>query len=455
MHFFKKRLDTQSKVLLKNSSWVFFSNLFSTGLAFLRGIVIARGLGAELFGIYTVAVAFIATVQEIFNLNLGAAVIRFGSQYLSAGRNDKVVSILKLSLISSAIASAVAFIAVAVLTALKYDSFIKQPGLTWFVLLYTVAASSIFFNQVSRGALRLFFRFKTNAIIQMIMDIAEFALIVSALFFYPGNLSVFMIAIIVSRFINGVVPNIAGFRELGPQLRSSAGAGIKLIKDQFSEIRKFVITNSITKTLQSLINTGDVLILGVFTSSPVQAAYYAVGKKLAYSLLTLTDPLVTSIYPQLCKLRDENKIKEISNMLFRLTALAAIPSALFLVIAFSLGDWIMKVVFGAEYAAAGPVFSILTAAALINAVFFWIQPLLQAIDLLGMRLLTYATGIVIGLGAALFLVPRYGAEGMAFAIIAMNLVMPAMFLYFAIKKLRSESLFQHASNKPADHAEED
>jgi O-antigen/teichoic acid export membrane protein len=86
MNFLRKNLDTQSKTLLKNSSWVFISNLVGAGLAFLRGIVIARGLGAELFGVYTLIVAFIITVQEVLNLNLGAAVIRYGSQYRSENK---------------------------------------------------------------------------------------------------------------------------------------------------------------------------------------------------------------------------------------------------------------------------------------------------------------------------------------------------------------------------------
>jgi PST family polysaccharide transporter len=438
MKFLKKRLDLQSKVLFKNSSWVFFSNLFSTGLAFLRGIVIARALGAELFGVYTVAVAFIATIQEIFNRNLGAAVIRFGSQYRATERKDKVVAIIKLSLIASSVVALVAFVAVVVLTGFRYDSFIKQPGLTWFVILYTIASSSLFFNQISRGALRLYFKFKTNAIIQIIMDLAEFILIVTALFYSPGNLPLFMTAIIISRFINGLVPNIAAFKELGPELREHAKAKVRIISDQFTEIRKFVITNSITKTLQSLINTGDVLLLGLFTASPVQAAYYAVGKKLAYSLLTLTDPLVTSIYPQLCKLREEKRIPEIGKMIGRLTVLAAVPAALFLAISFFLGSCIMETVFGPDYSEAGPVFTILTAAALINAIFFWIQPLMQALDIMRARLMIYSAGIITGIISAWYFVPEYGAKGMAFAIIAMNLVMPVMFLYSAIMKLREE-----------------
>jgi O-antigen/teichoic acid export membrane protein len=68
---------------------------------------------------------------------------------------------------------------------------------------------------------------------------------------------------------------------------------------------------------------------------------------------------------------------------------------------------------------------------------------MQAFDILGARLLVYSVGIITGLAGAWYFVPDYGARGMAFAIIAMNIVMPSLFLFFAIRKLHAEN------NKPA------
>ncbi|MBK8414958.1 MAG: oligosaccharide flippase family protein [Bacteroidetes bacterium] len=56
-------------------------------MTFIRSIVIARGLGAELYGIFAVMTAFIVTIQAILNLNLGAVVIRFGSKYKTDGES--------------------------------------------------------------------------------------------------------------------------------------------------------------------------------------------------------------------------------------------------------------------------------------------------------------------------------------------------------------------------------
>ena len=83
--------DKESKTLFKNSSWVFIANTYGVGLAFLRSIVIARGLGAEILGIYTVIIAFVVTVQEILKLNVPLGIIKYGAHFISEDRHDKLV----------------------------------------------------------------------------------------------------------------------------------------------------------------------------------------------------------------------------------------------------------------------------------------------------------------------------------------------------------------------------
>ncbi len=435
--FFKKRLDSQSKTLFKNSSWVFLSNLFGAGIALLKSVVIARGLGAEWYGIFTIIIVFTGTLQETLNLNLGAALIRFGSGFKSAREPHKIIALIKLCLVSSTIVALLSVLLIAGFTFFQYDTFIKLPGLGWFAILYAVAASAIFFNQISRSALRLYYKFKLNSIVQMIMDTVEFVIIVSVIFIYPENLEAFLIAVLVTRFVNSIVPNMAAWLELSPEFKGHFKAPISVIKNQFSDIRKFVIHNSVAKTLQALIKNGDILLLAFLTSDPLQVAFYTVGKKVAFSILMMTDPLVTSIYPQLCDLYHENKTAEIKKMLLKLTALAAIPATFFLIVAILFNEWIMVTVFGPEYRAAGQTFFLLTGASLIYAVCFWIQPLLQAINLLRIRLGIYVAGIIAGLTGAYFLIPLYGATGMAFSVILMNIFMPILFIYFAITKLNS------------------
>lgn len=450
LNFLRKRLDTQSKTLFKNSSWVFLSNIIGTALTFVRAIIIARGLGAELFGIYTVIVAFIATVMEVLNLNLITPVIRYGAQYKSENRPDKTVALIKLALLTTLVISLLSISIVTVLTFLTYDTFIKAQGLEWFSISYSVTASILLFNQISRGALRLYFKFKLNSIIQIIMDVAELALVACALFIFPKQLEYFLIAILISRLINGIIPTVAAFKELIPEFKDHLAAPIQLLKDQYKTIRIFVINNSLARTVQSLINNGDVLLIGVLSESPAQAAFYAVGKKLAWTILTVTDPFSNSVYPQFCKLYAENQSQDIMKMVIKLTTLAAIPAVIFALTAFFLNEWIITLFFGQEYLGAATTFSLLTGASLLYAMFFWIQPLLQALDLVSSRLYVSLMGLAIGVISAYILIPKYGSDGMAVTMILINVIMPGFFITFAFRKLRNSPLQKPATESLPD-----
>jgi len=439
LNFLRKNLDTESKTLFKNSSWVFLSNIIGAGLTFVRAIIIARGLGAELFGIYTVIVAFIATVMELLNLNLITPVIRYGAQYRTENRPDKTVALIKLALLVTSVISLLSILIVTILTFLTYDTFIKAPGLEWFSISYSVAASVLLFSHVSRGALRLYFKFKLNSIIQIVMDVAELALVACAILIFPKQLEYFLMAILLSRLINGIIPTVAAFKELMPEFKDNLNAPMSLLNDQLKAIRIFVINNSLARTVQSLINNGDVLLIGLLSESPAQAAYYAVGKKLAWTILTLTDPFSNSVYPQFCKLYSENQTKDIIKMVVKLTTLAAIPASIFMLFAYFLNEWIITLLFGDQYLEAATTFLLLTGASLLYAMFFWIQPLLQALDLVSTRLYVSLMGLVIGLISAYLLIPKYGSDGMAVTIILINIIMPGFFITFAFKKLRNSA----------------
>ena len=439
LNFLKRLIDLQSLTLLRNSSWVFMSNFLGAVLAFLKAILIARLLGAESYGVFTVIIVFIGTIIEVFNLNLGAALIRFGAGYSTEGRNDKVLSLIKGSLLASSTVLLISVIATTLFTLYSYDSFILRPDLGWFAVLYAIAAGSVFYNQIGRSALRLFFRFKKNALIQIVLDLIDFSVIVCALLLFPSRLDVFLIAVLITTFINGIIPNIAAWKELKPDLPAWKSVSVKAILPDLRPIRTFVFRNSVAKTLQSLTIKGDVLILGMLSANPVQVGLYAVGKKLAYYVLVFTDPLVTSVYPQFCKLREEKNHLAILKMIIRLTLIAAGPAVLFVLLSFILGEWLITLIFGNEYTPAGITFGILSVSASIQAALFWMQPLLQAFDLMSQRVWVFLTGIITGAAIAYLLVPETGSAGMAWAVVVSQSVMAVIFLILVFKKVNSGS----------------
>ncbi|HRH66895.1 MAG TPA: oligosaccharide flippase family protein [Bacteroidia bacterium] len=437
MKFFKKRLDAESKTLFKNSTWVFFSNFFSTALAFLRSVVIARGLGAEIYGTYAIVVAFVALIQEFLNPNIGTALIKFGAVYQGEQRTDKLMAMVKSSLVASFVMALVSVVVVALLSFISYSAFFEKPGLEWFIVAYAIAASITYVNSISRGLLRLYYKFKLSSVIQMIMDVLETGMIAVAVFFYPKDLNVFFVAVILTRFLNGLICNALAFWELRKELMPHHAVSTSIVSEDQRSFSRFVVGNSIGNSLKTVISQGDVLLLGALSNAE-QVGFYSVAKKVAFSVFTLSDPLVQSIYPQLSKLLAEKRFPEIRRMLLKITSLAMIPSLLFLIVAFFFNEWIIVTVYGSEYSPAALPFYYFLIGAVLGASTFWVLPLVQSLGLVRMRVKVYVFTILIGSVSAWLLVPTWHAAGMSLALLITNVMNLFIFTYEAIKKMKKE-----------------
>jgi len=431
----KNSLDKESKTLIKNSKWVFIANIIGAGLGFLRSVFIARGLGVEIFGTYMIIMGFVFFLKEFINLNLGSAIIKFGAEFKAQNRDDKFAVLIKRSIKVSAIMAVVLVVVTAGLILISYNTFIERPHLHSFVIGFAVAAGVTYFNNITQACLRLFYKFKMNSIIQIIMDCIETVILVSAVIISPKNLTLFFIAAIVTRFLNAFVCNIMGFWEMKRELWPHKNASDSLIDEEYPVIRKFVIQNSLSNTLRSFIQQGDVLLLGTLAGA-ASVGFYSVAKKLAYSILTVTDPLVNSIFPQLSKLIAERKITELKRMISKIARLAIIPSAVLLLVVLFIKSFIIQMVYGVEYLPATNPFFILLVNAVFGSVTFWVLPLVQSLGLVGLRLRIYSIMLVVGAGIACLLIPVMLASGMAISMLVMNVVINLVFIYFSLQQMK-------------------
>lgn len=429
-----RNLDLESRQLFKNSTWIFISNFFGIALAFLRSVVVARILGAESFGAYAIIVAFVGMIQEFLNLNLGTALIKFGASYHHDGRIDKLTVLARTFLKTSLITMLVSIAAVACISLFSYERFISRPGLELFVVLYAVAGGTRYFNSIGNGMLRLYYRFKLNSIIQIIMDVVESVLIISVVLIFRNNFEIFFATVIVAAFLNGLICNLMAWWELRNEFRPYAQSRYNLIREDMKEVRKFVVGNSLANSLKSVMSQGDVLLLGALAGS-AQVAFYAVAKKLGYAMLVLTDPLMNSVFPQFSKLLAAGKFREIKTMLRKITTVALVPAIAFLLLAYFISEQVVTLVFGKQYAAAGPPFFWHLAGAVFSTLVFWTLPLVQSLGLIGLRLKIYTLAIVLGTAVAWVLIPDMQAAGMAIALFTATLTIGTSFAFFSLKEI--------------------
>ena len=431
----KRFFDEELKFLAKNSSWVFASNLLGAILGFARAILLARFLGVEIFGIYTIIVTFVSTVLELFNLNISTAIIKFGAKFKSDGEHEKLSALIKGAILASGIATIVAIIAISLLLVSGYHLFFTIEKLEWYCVIYAVVAGFyLFANTINYGILALHFNFKKNAVITVVNDVTEVLFILVALLFFTDNFLIFFTAIIISKLLNGIISLLSLIQETQTHFRDIKSTSLNIIGAQWKEIKSFIFNNSVSASVKTFINKGDVLLLG-FTGTPAMVSFYSIAKKLAYSVLTITDPLQASIYPQLSRLVAEKKFFETKKMLKKITVMLLFPSVIILGIIYLLREWIIVTVFGSSYAPAAEPFFYLMCVSLMISVFFWNLSMIQSLGLVQFRLIIYLVALIIGGTCSYFLILKYEARGAAIGLFISYTIITASFTAKAFNKL--------------------
>lgn len=431
----RHRLGTQMDLLIRNSSWVFAANAFRTVLAFARSIIIARGLGAERFGTYVLIIALADTIQEFLNPNMGTAVIKFGADYRAAGAEDRLVALVKAGAAACLVLAVLSVLLVWGASGLVYGTFFDAPGWEGYLVLYAAAAGLSLLDSVSGGLLRLFYKFRLNALVQMGTGVLDLVLIVAALTLYPQQLAPFLVAVIVARFLDSGVLNGAALWELRGVLWPHRRARLGLLRGEARAIGSFVLSNSGSRTLKTLMDRGDVLLLGAL-SGVRQVGFYEIAKKLAYVVLRFTDPLSNSVYPQVAELTAARRYGEVRRLVGKVSLVLAVPMALVFAAALVLDEWVLATLYGAAFLPAAAPFLFHLVAASTSAVFFWHLAAVFSLGKVERRFFVMLAATAAGGVLAWLWAPAYGAAGVAAASLAAKTFVLVALLYVVYKHLR-------------------
>ncbi|MFT5666939.1 MAG: O-antigen/teichoic acid export membrane protein [Vicingaceae bacterium] len=438
-------LDQQTQVLFKNTSWVLGGNIARSGLVFLKGIIIARGLGVELYGIFAIIAAFAGSVQQFFNFTMSSSIIKFGAAYLTNKDNYRLAALIKGGYYLATIVAVVSTLIIICLTFFVYDIFLEKPGLEMFIMAYAIISSTMFIDNISITLLRLYYRFKENAIINIATTTFDVLVIGIVIYFNPNNFTYFFFALIFSRLVASLCLNSVTYLIVKKEIVSYMKAPLSILKQDKKEILNFTVANSGSRAVQTFINNGDVLLLGAMLG-PIPVAFYNIAKKLAYMILIFIDPLTNTIFPQLSLLISEKKFSDVRMMIQKITKIILVPSLTFVTVIYFLREYIILFTFGEEYADAAKPFVWLTINAVLGAILFWNIPLLLSLGMAKFRLIINLIGLIIGGAVAYLSIPSFGVIGAAIGLLVANGFVTITFSIVSYSKIKSHNSIQIESS---------
>jgi len=407
------------QTVLKNTFWLYFSEIISKGFRLLVFIYIIRFLGPKNFGVFEYLLSFVGIFFLFADFGIPTIFIRDYQQKEDKEKQTNIFFTLKiiLAVIFGLLALGGYFLSK------KFDGFLFYFS---FVLFYFLMAVEAFFENFFIALEKTEKKFLFNTLMVFFL----FIFIFLGLTFFKNILAV-ILAYILSAFL-GIV--FAYFLTLSE-------TKIKFFFD--SQLAKYYLYNGLPLALFSLLGyiffTTDKIILAHLRSIE-EVGYYSLASRILSVLFIIPSLFYTALYPYLAKKIIE-KEEKIVKFLFRNIILGSILIGFFIsLIVFILAPIIVPIFFGDKYS-----FSIE-----ILQAFVWIIIFVFPANFLDYFLISHhrqwldfwitLVPVVLNVILNFILIPFYGVYGAVFSSFlsqALNFVLTFIASIYILKKIKN------------------
>jgi O-antigen/teichoic acid export membrane protein len=409
--------DEEAKKIVENIFWLFSDKLLRYGVGFFLSVWVANYLGAEKFGNYNVAVAYMFIFSAIATLGLNGVVTRE-----LVKRPEEEGEILGSAFVLIVFGSIVAFLS-AILTA-----FTLSPDDQEGQLLVAVVSASL----LLQGAQVFNYYYSAKVLSKYIVFATNVAYVLGVILkiygVYNGqDLIYFAWIILCEAGLSALMLTSFFFFHKGLKInwRVTKHTMTELVSESLPLVLSGVMVSIYMKVDQIMLKE---------LSSEHEAGLYAVAVKLTEVWYFVPVVIQSSVFPNLTKSKELGG-DELLNKFYRLFSLLAMFSIFVIVSTLVLGDIIVDTLFSEEY---NGVYQILVVS--IFSLLFVGMGVVRNSFLLLKNLTIYtlyftSSGAIINLTMNYYLIPIYGGLGAAVSTVV-SYAFSAFGSTFFVKELR-------------------
>jgi O-antigen/teichoic acid export membrane protein len=398
-----------SKVL-KDTGWVIFGEYGALFLAFISTTLVARFLGPELFGLFSVFYATRAITSSLSDLGLDSSLIKFGSYYINKNQNKAqyvMKLITKTKLITYSIITALGFIFAEKIALI----FFSTPELTFIIRFSFIF---IFISSIL-GTFIAIFKVKQNFWKMALLQISRAAFLLTAVIFLYLSLKLTVQSVIFSHLIVTALAVIIGSRLINFKFLTEKYHNKKLAK-KIIYFSKWTYLKSIFNVISS--QTGIYFLIAL--SSSIQAGYYSAAQHLTIAFSGLISIIVTVLIPRVSKYSTKKEIVRYIKKTYKITL--PLTSVLIIFILF-ISPYAISIIYGNKYEGAILLFKILAVTLSIQLITLPIGLLLNyTLNKPNHMTLLQLIKILISFPLFFLILPKYGALGFVIVFAIANIL---------------------------------
>ncbi len=393
--------------LVRNAGYLFGANGISAAIGMLQGILAARLLGVEQFGILGAITMFASVVNKFMSFRMGELVIKFVGLYTEADDRPRAAAVFKAAALAEMLASVLAYLIIVLLSTFAATYFAKDSDLAGLFAFYGLIVLANLMAESSTGLLQIFDRFRPIAILnvgQSLMTLTVIVLVFINQGGLPGILTAYLLGKVFSALGITTVALVEATRHWG---RGWWLEPLTLLRERSRELINFATSTYVSASL-SIINKDSELLWVSFFRSPVEAGYYKLALALANLVQMPILPLPQATYPELSREVARRNWANVRYVLRQGSILAGSYSLAATMFLFFFGRTIIRIIYSPEFLPAYPALIILLGGFLIANTFYWNRIALLALGRPDLPMKVNLVLAVIKVTLILVLVPRYG-----------------------------------------------
>ena len=340
-------LSDVAKASARGSFFLFLGTTSSTIIMALGSILIARLLGPENYGLYTIAMIAPSFLIALSDLGISPALTRFSAHFHSKGKDQKVVGLIQAGIIFKFVLSLIISLVLLLLSESIATRVLRRPGLGLlirFTSLYLVGQAifttldSIFIglDKTENSGLLMNVQAVTKTVASPLLIILGMGALGAIL---GAGLGLLLAAAIgVTVLLLRLYPSLHGRNheenvDFIQALRLMIPYGMPLY---------------LSTLILSLLTQYQRFTLALFVSN-MEIGNYAIAMNFSVLVTLLAYPIATSLFPAFSKLNikeDQDKVEKMFKLSIKYTSLLVIPASLAVAI---LSKELVYTLYGSQY----------------------------------------------------------------------------------------------------------
>jgi O-antigen/teichoic acid export membrane protein len=420
------------RAVARNSAWSLAGAGVSALAVFAETVLLAHYLGPAAFGTFVLVVAYPEAVQQLLDFRVRDAMTRYLADFIVRGRNREAVAVVKLLWLIDVTVAAFSLVIVLFTAGLAAGLLIDDSSLGRLMRIYAIGQFFGSLDTASGPVLRVLDRFKLSFIAGSGSAILRLGL-VAAVIIGGGSLEQVVWARVIAEFARTLLQGGISLYALLPTVWEERRAPISVLRGSFREIGGFLANTNIASTLTLASSKLDKIILGVL-ASPSTVGLYKVATQFGTAPQLVNDALETAVYPAFTRAFARDRKAEIRHVARQATfAITALLVPLGAAMAFKSG-FLMDLLAGKAFHAAGTPFAICLAGVIPFVVFFWLRSLLLTTGHAGALVRMASVGTLLQFAVLFMLVPVVGVTGAAIAFAGRYILVLLLQLQFVSKR---------------------